>query len=58
MGIRRFGDYEKTQGYGEFQALPKGGYVVRILGATVHENCNGQYVKVAVDIAEGEFQGF
>ena len=58
MGIRRFGDYEKTQAYSEYQALPKGGYVVRILGATVHENSNGQYVKIAADIAEGEYQGF
>ena len=58
MGIRRFGDYEKTQAYSEYQALPKGGYVVRILGATVHGNSNGQYVKVAADIAEGEYQGF
>lgn len=44
MGIKRFGDYDKTQAYGDFQPLPKGGYVVRILGATVHENSNGQYV--------------
>lgn len=41
MGIKRFGDYDKTQAYGDFQPLPKGGYVVRILGATVHENSNG-----------------
>lgn len=58
MGIKRFGDYDKTQAYGDFQPLPKGGYVVRILGATVHENSNGQYVKIAADIAEGEHQGY
>ena len=44
MGIKRFGDYDKTQVYGDLRAAPKGGYVVRILGATVHENSNGQYV--------------
>ena len=58
MGINRFRDYDKTQAYGEYQPLPKGGYVVRILGATVHENSNGQYVKIAADIAEGEYQGY
>ncbi len=58
MGIKRFGDYDKTKGYGTFQALPKGGYVMRIQGATVHENSNGQYVKIAADIAEGEYQGY
>lgn len=23
MGIKRFGDYDKTQAYGDFQPLPK-----------------------------------
>lgn len=58
MGIKRFGDFEKTQGYGDFQPLPRGGYVMRINGATVHENSVGQYVKVSADIAEGEYQGY
>ena len=58
MGIKRFGDYDKTQGYGGFTSLPKGGYVVRIMGAVVCENSRGQYVKVSADIAEGEFQGY
>ncbi len=58
MGIKRFGDFDKTQGYGAYQSLPKGGYVAKIMGASVHENSRGQYVKVSVDIAEGEFQGY
>ncbi len=58
MGIKRFGDYEKTQGYSAYQALPKGGYVARIMGAAVMENSKGQYVKISVDIAEGEYQGY
>lgn len=58
MGIRRFGDYDKTRSYGEYQVLPRGGYVMRILGASVHENSNGQYVKIAADVAEEEYQGF
>lgn len=58
MGIKRFGDYEQTQGYSDFQILPRGGYVVRIKDAVVYENTKGQYVKISADIAEGEFQGF
>lgn len=58
MGIRRFGDYDKTRSYGEYQVLPRDGYVIRILGASVHENSNGQYIKTAADVAEGEYQGF
>ena len=33
MAIKRFGDYEKTQAYGDYEVLPKGGYVVKILGS-------------------------
>ena len=58
MGIKRFGDFDKTKGYGDSQSLPKGGYKVRILGATIHENRIGQYVKVMADIAEGPYKDF
>lgn len=58
MAIRRFSDYEKTQSYKDFQQLPKGGYVLKIMGATVEENSNGQYTKISCDVAEGEFAGF
>ena len=58
MAIKRFGDYEKTQAYGDYQQLPKGGYVVKIMGAEVCENSNGQYIKIGCDIAEGEYKGF
>ena len=58
MAIKRFGDYEKTQAYGDYEALPKGGYVVKILGAEVCNNSVGQYVKISCDIAEGEYAGF
>lgn len=47
MAIKRFGDYEKTQAYGDYEALPKGGYVVKILGAELCSNSVGQYVKSA-----------
>ena len=58
MAIKRFGDYEKTQAYGDYDVLPKGGYVVKILGAEVCNNSVGQYVKISCDIAEGEHAGF
>lgn len=58
MAIKRFGDYEKTQAYGDYEALPKGGYVVKILGAELCSNSVGQYVKISCDIAEGEYAGF
>lgn len=58
MAIKRFGDYEKTQAYGDYDVLPKGGYVVKILGAEVCNNSVSQYVKISCDIAEGEYAGF
>lgn len=58
MAIKRFNSYEKTQAYKEFEQLPKGGYILKIMGAEVHENRNGQYVKISCDIAEGEYKDF
>lgn len=58
MAIKRFGSYEKTQSYKEFEQLPKGGYILRIMGAEVCENSRGQYVKISCDIAEGEYKDF
>lgn len=58
MGIRKFSDYDKTQGYKDFIPLPKGAYVARIMDASVHESDAGEYVKITADIAEGEFQGY
>ena len=58
MAIRRFNDYETTKAYGDIQTLPKGGYVLKIMGAEVCENRNGQYIKISCDIAEGEFMNF
>lgn len=58
MAIKRFGDYEKTQAYSEYKALPKGGYIGKILNAETKENSNGQYIQIAVDIAEGEYKDF
>lgn len=58
MAIKKFADYDKTQTYREREQLPRGGYVLTILGARVQENQYGQSVKIAFDIAEGEYKGF
>ena len=58
MAIKRFGDYETTKAYGDIQALPKGGYVLKVLGAEVCNNSVGQYVKLGCDIVEGEYANF
>ena len=58
MAIKRFGDYEKTKAYGDIQALPKGGYVLKIMDAVICENRNGQYIKISCDVAEGEYRDF
>ena len=56
--IKQFGDYATTQAYTEGESLPKGGYVCKILNAQVKEGKNGQYIQIAYDIAEGEFEGY
>lgn len=58
MAIKRFGDYDKTKAYGDIPVLPKGGYILKIMGAEVCENQNGQYIKISCDVAEGEYRSF
>ena len=57
--IKKFGDYDQTKGYSDGgEQLPRGGYVCKIIGAKVQENEYGQSIKIAFDIAEGEFKDF
>ncbi len=56
--IKKFGDFDKTQAYTDSVQLPKGAYVCRIMAAKVEEGQSGQYIKIAFDIAEGEYAGF
>ena len=56
--IRKF-DIDKTKEYGDFQMLPRGGYVCVIKGAKVEERADGsQVIVLAVDIAEGEYKDY
>ena len=58
MAIRRFNDYNETKAYGDIQTLPRGGYVLKIMGAEVCESKIGQYIKISCDVAEGEYLDF
>ena len=51
--IKQFGDYATTQAVSEGTALPKGGYVCKILNAQIKENSNGQYCPQDKDFRSG-----
>ena len=52
--------FDKSQRRKNFEQLPKGAYVVKIMGAVQEPNRNGkgEHVKIIVDIAEGDFKGY
>lgn len=56
--IKQFGDYATTQAISEGGALPKDGYVCKILNAQVKDGTNGQYLQIAYDIAEGQYKDY
>ena len=56
--IKQFGDYATTQAFSEGTALPKDGYVCKILNAQVKEGSKGQYIQIAYDIAEGPYTDY
>lgn len=56
--IKKFSDYDSTQAYGAFQSLPKGAYMLVIKGVKVEHYRNGDSIKLAVDVAEGEYAGY
>lgn len=56
--IKKFGDYDKTQAYGDFERLPKGGYVMQIKAVENCHNSVGEYLKIAADIYEGDYMQF
>lgn len=59
MAIKKFNSFDKTQVFTETKTLPKGGYVLKILGASIDQFPSGdEYVKLSCDIAEGDYAGF
>lgn len=57
--MKQFSKYERKE-VSNFEILPKGAYVVRILNAKEEPNANGNgsHLSIAFDIAEGEYAGF
>ena len=57
--IKKTGNFENTNGYGDFETLQPGGYKCIIKKVECSETTNGkQYLKVSYDIAEGEHKDF
>lgn len=55
--IKKFSGYEAKMS-GQFETLPVGGYVCKIMKAEVEEFSSGSRLNVSIDIAEGEFKDF
>lgn len=56
--IKKFSDYDQTQAYGDYEKLPKGGYVMQIKGVETRKNSNGEYLFISGDIFEGDYMQF
>lgn len=57
--MKSYDNYNTTQAFtGDFETLEPGGYVCKILKATVEEKDYGQLMRIAFDIAEGEHKDF
>lgn len=53
--ITRFNDYDKVQTYGNFERLPKGAYICKVLGVELQLYKGKECIKLSCDIAEGDF---
>lgn len=56
--IKRFNDYEQTKAYGNYEQLPKGGYVLQIKSVETRTNSTGDYLFISADIYEGDYIQF
>ena len=52
--------YNKADRRQNFEQLPKGAYVIQIIGAReeANKNSEGTHITIAFDIAEGDYKGF
>ena len=57
--MKQFKGFERKEQV-EWEALPKGAYVIKILNVKeeANKNSSGTHLKMAFDIAEGEYAGF
>ncbi len=57
--MKQFNKFERKE-QTEFELLPKGAYVIKFLSVKEEENANkgSRYLKIAFDIAEGEYKDF
>lgn len=57
--MKQFNKFERKE-QTEFELLPKGAYVIKFLSVKEEENANkgNRYLKIAFDIAEGEYKDF
>lgn len=56
--IKKFSSYETTKAYSDYPQLPRGGYILKIMGAELGKSQNGEYIKISCDIIEGEYKDF
>lgn len=57
--IRKPNKYNETQEYGNFKTLPAGGYVCKIIKIEETKSKAGMpMLKIALDISQGEYQGY
>lgn len=49
---------EVSESNGDYQKLPAGGYVCRIINVELGERNGRPQIRIAVDIAEGEYAGY
>ena len=56
MNQPRKTNWDKVKPYGDFEQLPKGGYVLKILDIEEKQNRNGgKYFEISADIFEGDY---
>ena len=57
--LKKFNDYDTVKGYADVERLPKGGYICKILSVEKLPSKNGgEYLKIALDVAEGEYKDY
>ena len=57
--MRPFKDYDKTQAYSDYERLPKGAYILTVLGVSMGRWQSGdEYIQISCDILEGDYNGF